>query len=151
MMEENKKEENKKEELKWKQVRKTLLLKVNDEIKKISDSKPALLINSKSIEELEKVYNRSNILLSEKGTIFFTTFWLIGSWGFSLYVNNLSTYNIVFGTIGAFFILMIWLYYTSILLLIGGEINSKVYNRLENKSKEIQEELEQLRKETFNR
>ena len=85
------------------------------------------------------------------GTIFFTTFWLIGSWGFSLYVNNLSTYNIVFGTIGAFFILMIWLYYTSILLLIGGEMNSKVYNRLENKSKEIQEELEQLRKETFNR
>ena len=49
-------EENKKEELKWKQVRKTLLLKVNDEIKKISDSKPALLINSKPIEELEKVY-----------------------------------------------------------------------------------------------
>lgn len=85
------------------------------------------------------------------GTIFFTTFWLIGSWGFSLYVNNLSTYNIVFGTIGAFFILMIWLYYTSILLLIGGEMNSRVYNRLENKSKEIQEELEQLRKDTFNR
>jgi len=63
-------EENKKEELKWKQVRKTLLLKVNDEIKKISDSKPSLLINSKPIEELEKVYNRSNILLSEKGTVY---------------------------------------------------------------------------------
>ncbi len=85
------------------------------------------------------------------GTIFFTTFWLIGSWGFSLYVNNLSTYNIVFGTIGAFFILMIWLYYTSILLLIGGEINSKVYNKLEHKSQEIQQELEQLRKTTFNK
>ena len=85
------------------------------------------------------------------GTIFFTTFWLIGSWGFSVYVNNLSTYNIVFGTIGAFFILMIWLYYTSILLLIGGEMNSKVYNRLEQKSQEIQQELEQLRKDTFNR
>ena len=83
------------------------------------------------------------------GTIFFTTFWLIGSWGFSIYVNNLSTYNIVFGTIGAFFILMIWLYYTSILLLIGGEMNSKVYNRLEQKSQEIKEELEQLRKDTF--
>jgi len=67
MMEETKKEE---EKLKWKQVRKTLLLKVNDEIKKISDSKPSLLINSKSIEELEKIYNRSNILLSEKGTVY---------------------------------------------------------------------------------
>ena len=46
------------------------------------------------------------------GTAFFTVFWLVGSWGFSLYVNNLGTYNIVFGTIGAFFILMVWLYYT---------------------------------------
>ncbi len=83
------------------------------------------------------------------GTIFFTTFWLLGSWGFSLYVNNLSTYNIVFGTIGAFFILMIWLYYTSIALLIGGEINSRVYNNLEHKSKEILEEIQNLRQQTF--
>ena len=79
------------------------------------------------------------------GTIFFTTFWLLGSWGFSIYVNNLSTYNIVYGTIGAFFILMIWLYYTSILLLIGGEINSQVYNRLSHRSQEIREELQNLR------
>lgn len=79
------------------------------------------------------------------GTIFFTTFWLIGSWGFSVYVNNLSTYNLVYGTIGAFFILMIWLYYTSILLLIGGEINSQVYNRLSQRSEEIKEELKNLR------
>lgn len=79
------------------------------------------------------------------GTLFFTTFWLVGSWLFSIYVNNLSTYNIVYGTIGAFFILMIWLYYTSILLLVGGEINSQVYNRLEHKSREIREEIQNLR------
>jgi membrane protein len=79
------------------------------------------------------------------GTVFFTTFWLLGSWGFSVYVNNLSTYNLVYGTIGAFFILMIWLYYTSILLLIGGEINSRVYNRLSNRSAEIREEIQNLR------
>lgn len=65
------------------------------------------------------------------GTLFFCTFWLIGSWGFSIYVNNLHTYNRVYGTIGAFAMLMMWLYYTSILLLIGGEINSQVYNKLE--------------------
>lgn len=79
------------------------------------------------------------------GTVFFTTFWLVGSWGFSIYVNNLSTYNLVYGTIGAFFILMVWLYYTSILLLIGGEINSQVYNRLEHESRELHEEIEELR------
>ncbi len=79
------------------------------------------------------------------GTVFFTTLWLLGSWGFSVYVNNLSTYNLVYGTIGAFFILMIWLYYTSILLLIGGEINSQVYNQLSRRSEEIREEIRELR------
>lgn len=70
------------------------------------------------------------------GTLFFCIFWLAGSWVFSLYVNNFGTYNKVYGTIGAFAMLMVWLYYSSILLLIGGEINSSVYNRLELKEEE---------------
>lgn len=65
------------------------------------------------------------------GTLFFCGFWLVGSGGFSIYVNNLHTYNLVYGAIGAFAMLMVWLYYTSILLLIGGEINSQVYNKLD--------------------
>ena len=85
------------------------------------------------------------------GTMFFTTFWLVGSWGFSIYVNNLSTYNLVYGTIGAFFILMIWLYYTSILLLIGGEINSQVYNKLSHQSQELRAEIAELRAENRKR
>lgn len=79
------------------------------------------------------------------GTFFFCIFWLVGSWGFSVYVNNLKTYNMVYGTIGAFAVLMVWLYYTSILILIGGEINSQVYNRLNEKAKEIQADLDALR------
>lgn len=65
------------------------------------------------------------------GTLFFCIFWLVGSWGFSVYVNNFHTYNKVYGTIGAFAVLMVWLYYSSFLLLIGAEINSQVYNKLE--------------------
>ena len=79
------------------------------------------------------------------GTFFFTTFWLVGSWGFSIYVNNLRTYNMVYGTIGAFAVLMVWLYYTSVLILIGGEINSQVYNKLNEKAKEIQADLDALK------
>lgn len=79
------------------------------------------------------------------GTFFFCSFWLLGSWGFSIYVNNLRTYNMVYGTIGAFAVLMVWLYYTSILILIGGEINSQVYNRLSAKADEIKADLEKLK------
>ena len=78
------------------------------------------------------------------GTWFFTTFWLVGSWGFSIYVNNLKTYNMVYGTIGAFAVLVVWLYYTSILILIGGEINSQVYNQLERKAQEIRDDFAKL-------
>ena len=78
------------------------------------------------------------------GTWFFTVLWLIGSWGFSIYVNNLRTYNMVYGTIGAFAVLMIWLYYTSVLILIGGEINSQVYNQLERKAQEIRDDFAKL-------
>ncbi|MDD3237848.1 MAG: YihY/virulence factor BrkB family protein [Candidatus Gastranaerophilales bacterium] len=70
------------------------------------------------------------------GTLFFCFFWLLGSWTFSLYLSNLNTYNRVYGTIGAFAILMVWLYYTSLIILIGGEINSQVYIKLEDKEKE---------------
>lgn len=76
---------------------------------------------------VEKIKRKSTF----PGTLFFCLFWLAGSWGFSIYVNNLQTYNRVYGTIGAFAMLMVWLYYTSILLLIGGEINSQFYNKLE--------------------
>ena len=69
------------------------------------------------------------------GTLFFCLFWMLGSWCFSLYLSNLNTYNKVFGTIGAFAILMVWLYYTSLIMLVGGEVNSRVYARLMNKHK----------------
>ena len=64
------------------------------------------------------------------GTLFFCVFWLIGSWAFSLYVNTLGTYNKVYGTIGTFAILMVWLYYSSIIFLIGGQVNNQTLRKL---------------------
>ncbi len=68
------------------------------------------------------------------GSFFFSFFWMLGSWCFSIYLSNLNAYNKVYGAIGAVAILMVWLYYTSLILLIGGEINSRVYDRLISKS-----------------
>ncbi len=70
------------------------------------------------------------------GALFFCIFWLLGSWLFSLYVNELGTYNKVYGTIGMFAILMVWLYYTSFIMLIGGEINNQTLYKLTNKMQE---------------
>lgn len=65
------------------------------------------------------------------GAIFFCVIWLLASGGFALYVNTLHTYNFIYGSIAAFAMLMIWLYFTSMLLLIGGEINSQIHDKLE--------------------
>ncbi len=67
------------------------------------------------------------------GTLFFCFCWMFGSWCFSIYINNLHTYNRVYGPIGAFVMLMVWLYYSSVIMLVGGEINSQAYRKLMEK------------------
>ncbi len=76
------------------------------------------------------------------GASFFCVFWLIGSWAFSLYVNSLGTYNKVYGTIGTFAILMVWLYYSSIILLIGGQVNNQTLRKLIILEKKKQKQCE---------
>ncbi|MGH9946165.1 MAG: YihY/virulence factor BrkB family protein [Pyrinomonadaceae bacterium] len=44
--------------------------------------------------------------------------------GFRLYLEYFNTYNRTYGSLGAVIILMLWLYLTSIALLIGGLINA---------------------------
>ena len=50
--------------------------------------------------------------------------WLILSGGFRLYLSYYNTYNKMYGSLGAVIILMLWLYLTSLVFLIGGVINA---------------------------
>jgi len=58
------------------------------------------------------------------GAVFTSIGWIIASLAFSYYVNNISNYSSLYGSLGAVFVLMIWLYLTSIILILGAEINS---------------------------
>ena len=66
------------------------------------------------------------------GAIACTGGWLIVSLGFSFYINNFSNYSKLYGGLGAVIILMTWLYITSIIFIIGGEINSVIVIRKNN-------------------
>ncbi|QAA35014.1 YihY/virulence factor BrkB family protein [Clostridium manihotivorum] len=58
------------------------------------------------------------------GAVVSTIGWLAVSYIFSYYVNNFSNYSRFYGSLGAVFILMTWLFLTSLILLLGGEINA---------------------------
>ncbi|MCF0149492.1 MAG: YihY/virulence factor BrkB family protein [Clostridium sp.] len=58
------------------------------------------------------------------GAIITTFGWIIVSLGFSYYINNIANYSRLYGSIGAVFVLMTWLYITSVMLIVGAEFNS---------------------------
>jgi membrane protein len=69
------------------------------------------------------------------GATFSTLGWLFSSLGFAYYVNNFNNYSSVYGGIGGVIVLMLWLYITSIIILIGGEINAQLAFEREGKEK----------------
>ena len=69
---------------------------------------------------------RPNIKWVLPGAIFATVVWLLASWGFSFYVSNYGNYGEVYGSISAVVVLMLWLYITCFIILLGAEINSEI-------------------------
>jgi len=58
------------------------------------------------------------------GAIFATIGWIISSMGLSFYVGNISNYSLTYGGIGAIIVLMIWLYLSAFIIILGGEVNA---------------------------
>jgi membrane protein len=62
-----------------------------------------------------------------------TLLWLIASLGFSFYVSNFGNYGEMYGSISAVVILLLWLFLTSFIILLGAEVNSATEAYAENK------------------
>ncbi|CAN5325186.1 YihY/virulence factor BrkB family protein [soil metagenome] len=59
------------------------------------------------------------------GSIVATLLWIIGSAGFSLYVSTFGSYGETYGALAGVVVLLLWLFLTSFIVLVGAEINSE--------------------------
>lgn len=69
------------------------------------------------------------------GAILAAVSWAILSALFRLYASNFGHFNIAYGAVGTFIVLMLWLYLTSLVLLIGDQVNVTVGEAMRQKCK----------------
>lgn len=60
------------------------------------------------------------------GTIIAVVLWLVVSMGFRAYLSFFNNYTLVYGSIGAVIILLLWFYFLGISLLIGAVVNCEI-------------------------
>ena len=62
------------------------------------------------------------------GSSLTTIFMMISNVGFNFYANNLARYNALYGSIGTLLLILLWVYFNSIIILIGFELNVSILN-----------------------
>jgi membrane protein len=59
------------------------------------------------------------------GAFLATALWLLATLGFAWYVRNIANYNVLYGSIGAVIVLLIWMYLLAAITLFGCEFNAE--------------------------
>ena len=65
------------------------------------------------------------LALGELGAVVALVLWLLGSVGFSWYVDNFGKYNQTYGALAAVIILLLWLFLSSFAVLLGAELDAE--------------------------
>lgn len=58
------------------------------------------------------------------GAAFSAIGWFGASMAFAFYIDNFTRFSVIYGSIGGVMILLIWLYISAVIVLIGGELNA---------------------------
>lgn len=60
-----------------------------------------------------------------RGAFLTTALWLLATLGFAWYVRNIANYNVLYGSIGAVIVLLVWMYLLAAITLFGCEFNAE--------------------------
>ena len=88
------------------------------------------------------------------GSLLFTGLFIVGTMLFNFYISNISTYNLLYGSIGGLIIFVIWIYFNCILVLIGYELNKSITKastfKFPDMMLQIEDEKEEIKNPTIN-
>lgn len=63
------------------------------------------------------------------GSVAASLLWLVGSAVFSWYISNFGHYNATYGSLGALFGFLTWIWLSAVIVLLGAELNCEVERR----------------------
>lgn len=85
---------------------------------------------------------RQRVGFFSPGAVLATGMFFVLTWAFGIYLNNFNRYNLLYGSIGTLLLLMLWIYFSCIVLIVGYELNISIYNgSLHQKNRMAKREL----------
>jgi membrane protein len=65
--------------------------------------------------------------------------WILASLGFSFYIANFASYNVVYGSLGVVFVLLLYFYISAAVLLFGAEVNAAIRHYASDTHMQVEE------------
>lgn len=76
------------------------------------------------------------------GAVFAAVGWMVVSWVFSVYVDIFEGFSSMYGSLTTIVLIMLWLYFCMYSILLGGELNVIMYDKLFTEKKTTDKERE---------
>ena len=76
---------------------------------------------------------KSRWRFTSAGSMIATILTILTSVGFAYYVNNFGQYNKLYGSIGTLLVVLLWIYFNSLVILLGFELNASIHHAKQQK------------------
>ncbi len=91
--------------------------------------------------------NRKGFRFFSAGSTLATILIIIVSEFYSFYIQKFSNYDELYGSLGTIMMLLLWIYLISIMLLVGFELNARIYGAAENRRLSNLENIQKIIRE----
>jgi membrane protein len=75
------------------------------------------------------------------GTFVALSLWALVSWGFGTYVRTIAHYAVFYGSLATVAVILLWLYLTSLALVVGAEVNAILEGMRDDEPKPVRDLL----------